>query len=82
MSDWERIRGVILRRDKFICSYCVDEGDQVDHIIPRSQGGSNDLSNLVCACSRCNASKGAKTPWQWHLKGFIFPPWWIKDERP
>lgn len=81
--DWYKLRAHVLERDKFICAYCVDEGNQVDHIIPVSQGGTNDLSNLVCACKHCNVSKGPRTPWQWHVKrGMILPPWWIKDYCP
>jgi 5-methylcytosine-specific restriction endonuclease McrA len=30
---------------------------QVDHVIPVSRGGSDDLSNLVAACYECNKSK-------------------------
>lgn len=30
---------------------------EVDHIVPRSQGGSNDLSNLQALCSFCNVQK-------------------------
>jgi hypothetical protein len=30
----------------------------IDHVIPRSRGGSNDLSNLVLCCRSCNSSKG------------------------
>jgi 5-methylcytosine-specific restriction endonuclease McrA len=32
----------------------------VDHVIPRSKGGTDDLSNLVLACNECNRTKGAK----------------------
>jgi hypothetical protein len=33
----------------------------VDHLMPRSRGGSDELQNLVLACTSCNSSKGAKT---------------------
>ena len=29
----------------------------MDHIVPRNQGGSDDLSNLLALCFRCNAGK-------------------------
>lgn len=31
----------------------------VDHIIPKSRGGTNDLDNLVIACYPCNTGRGA-----------------------
>lgn len=33
----------------------------IDHIIPRSLGGSSDRPNLAASCYRCNEFKGAKT---------------------
>lgn len=33
----------------------------IDHIIPRSMGGSSDRTNLAASCYRCNEFKGAKT---------------------
>jgi 5-methylcytosine-specific restriction endonuclease McrA len=30
---------------------------EVDHIVPRNQGGSDELSNLQAFCFRCNAGK-------------------------
>ena len=45
------------------CWYCGTATNpfrnfEVDHYIPLSKGGSDDISNLVPACSRCNAKKG------------------------
>jgi 5-methylcytosine-specific restriction endonuclease McrA len=33
---------------------------EVDHVIPRSRGGGDDMDNLVTACKDCNRGKGAR----------------------
>jgi 5-methylcytosine-specific restriction endonuclease McrA len=33
----------------------------LDHVIPRSRGGSDHLSNLVGSCAECNQDKGSLT---------------------
>lgn len=33
----------------------------VEHILPRSQGGSNEMDNLAAACHRCNNKRGTLT---------------------
>jgi hypothetical protein len=45
------------------CAYCskADTPFEVDHILPRSRGGSNRISNLCLACHACNQEKGDKT---------------------
>lgn len=48
----------ILRLDP--CCYCGAPTEQVDHIVPIVRGGGGDWDNLTAACTRCNASKGAK----------------------
>ena len=43
------------------CHYCGSQQNLViDHITPKSKGGSNDFSNLVPSCFSCNSSKGNK----------------------
>lgn len=49
------------------CFYCGDQLAQptLDHVIPRCQGGSDEVANLVPCCRVCNSSKGGRTPEQW-----------------
>lgn len=46
------------------CAYCgTTEGSiHVEHIVPRSRGGTDSWNNRVLACARCNAAKGNRTP--------------------
>lgn len=58
-------RGVI-QRDGFLCRYCGEKGSaktlSVDHVVPKSRGGSFTWENLVCACRSCNIKKADRTP--------------------
>ena len=51
----------VLKRAKFCCELCGISANlkalEVDHIIPRKHGGSDDLSNLQALCYSCNAMK-------------------------
>lgn len=51
----------ILHKSKGVCSHCgklLDvETMTVDHVIPLSKGGTNELKNLVALCNDCNQSK-------------------------
>ena len=55
---WRKTRDAILMRDGYECHYCGGTATTADHVVPRSKGGTNDESNLVAACQRCNSSKG------------------------
>lgn len=50
----------ILRRDGYTCQYCNRRGERltIDHVIPRSRGGTTCWTNVVAACLRCNLKKG------------------------
>ena len=51
-------RAVLLERDGSACLVCGAGADlTIDHIVPISRGGSDDLSNLQVLCRRCNSSK-------------------------
>ena len=42
-----------------ICMYCGgNELLEIEHIYPKSLGGTSDLENLTTACSKCNQQKG------------------------
>lgn len=57
-----RDRFNILQRDNFTCQYCgakaPDVELQLDHIVPHSKGGTNDVANLRASCVTCNIGKG------------------------
>ena len=54
----------VLKRAKYRCELCGAYEKQialhVDHIIPRSKGGSDDLSNYQALCMTCNTNKRAE----------------------
>lgn len=64
---------VILRRDNYVCQYCGEFGNTVDHIMPKSRGGGNTWTNLCAACKKCNGKKANKTPQEAHLKVPVIP---------
>ncbi|OAI53019.1 hypothetical protein AYO47_05735 [Planctomyces sp. SCGC AG-212-M04] len=60
------VRNAVRNRAALRCEYCgLYEGEspllshQVEHIIPRKHGGTDDLENLALACIACNLFKGA-----------------------
>ncbi len=50
-------RAGVLRRDRRKCAYCRGSGDTIDHVVPRSRGGSHSWENCVACCTKCNAKK-------------------------
>src|SRR5208282_1352389 len=56
----------ILLRDRNTCPYCatvLPSGElTLDHVIPRSRGGSSTWENLVACCHHCNRRKGNQFP--------------------
>jgi len=72
----------LFARDRNHCQYCGKHFStcdlSIDHVRPRTQGGGDTWENLVCACIKCNARKGGRTPSeaQMHL---IKPP--VKPKR-
>ncbi len=56
-------RAFVKQRAGSCCEYCFSQVAfcpdpfSIEHVIPRSKGGSNDLDNLAIACQGCNNSK-------------------------
>ncbi len=56
------VREYLLEKWDRKCSYCGAENVplQIEHIHPKSKGGSNRISNLCLACEPCNTKKGTQ----------------------
>lgn len=63
------VREYLLEKFGHRCVYCGGRsGDPVlniDHVVPRSRGGTDRVSNLAIACRTCNEAKGALLPEEW-----------------
>jgi 5-methylcytosine-specific restriction endonuclease McrA len=55
-------RRAVFARDGWTCQYCGSSAENLDHVVPRSRGGSHIWENVVAACRRCNARKMDRTP--------------------
>ncbi|MGG6269703.1 HNH endonuclease [Leptolyngbya sp. AN03gr2] len=67
MSISDKLRQQIIEESKYYCEYCKTSSRLtgtplvMEHILPKSLGGSDNRSNLAASCYRCNEFKGAKT---------------------
>jgi 5-methylcytosine-specific restriction endonuclease McrA len=62
------VREYLLEKWGRECAYCgtADTPLEIEHVVPRSQGGSNRVSNLTLACHACNSEKD-----RWALTDFF-----------
>lgn len=76
MPKWKlySIKQRIVKRDNHTCQYCkkrfppkvrtnwekINKKLTIDHVLPRSKGGTWDDTNLVAACKECNSKKADK----------------------
>jgi len=64
MALSKKIRFEVFKKDDFNCRYCgrcpPNVILEVDHIIPKSKGGKDDIINLITSCFDCNRGKGSK----------------------
>ena len=73
----------VYARDENRCQYCGKRFPTseltLDHIVPRSRGGSSAWENLVCCCVACNTRKGGRVPAEAHMRLIRRP---FKPRRP
>ena len=62
----------VFARDGGRCQYCGKRFPtselSLDHVVPKTQGGTACWENLVCACVACNLRKGGRTPREARMK--------------
>lgn len=61
---WQKVRKQALIRDKYLCQHCIKQGSavaasDVDHVVAKRHGGSDDMSNLMSLCKPCHRRKTA-----------------------
>jgi 5-methylcytosine-specific restriction endonuclease McrA len=69
-------RRAVFARDDWSCQYCTAPAENLDHVVPRSRGGTHSWENVVASCRRCNAKKENRTPQEagFHLARRPFAP--------
>jgi 5-methylcytosine-specific restriction endonuclease McrA len=50
-------RRAVFARDGHRCQYCNHGAENIDHVVPRSRGGTHSWDNVVASCRACNARK-------------------------
>jgi 5-methylcytosine-specific restriction endonuclease McrA len=63
-------RKAVFARDDWVCQYCGSPAENLDHVMPRSRGGTHTWENVVAACRRCNSRKENRLP---HEVGLRLP---------
>jgi 5-methylcytosine-specific restriction endonuclease McrA len=62
-------RRAVFARDQWTCQYCGSRSNlTVDHVIPKSKGGTSSWDNIVASCAPCNRRKGDSLPPQAGMK--------------
>jgi 5-methylcytosine-specific restriction endonuclease McrA len=54
-------RRAVFTRDGSTCVYCGNSATSIDHVVPRSRGGTHSWDNVVAACRRCNHVKADRS---------------------
>lgn len=79
-EEFDRVRGDVLERDCYECQECGRKSWlEVHHKTKRSDGGSNEMDNLITLCIECHCAE--------HIDDAIYPNMlsrfeWLKKNRP
>ena len=66
-SDRRNRRAALMRMQNKQCAWCGRKQNlTIDHVIPKSFGGPNSLSNLQLLCYNCNAAKLSAITGPWY----------------
>jgi 5-methylcytosine-specific restriction endonuclease McrA len=63
----EKLRQQVIIDANYCCEYCKTSSRLtgmplvMEHILPKSQGGTDSRENLAASCYRCNEFKGVRT---------------------
>ena len=78
-------RKLLYEEQQGICNGCENhylfKDVTLDHIVPRSKGGTNKIENLQLLCHHCNSSKGNR-PWDRFRNGNQDPTSDTNDSCP
>jgi 5-methylcytosine-specific restriction endonuclease McrA len=61
-NAYKKQRLIVLARDGYVCVYCGQDANTVDHVQSIKSGGDPiSLENMVACCARCNSVKGSRS---------------------
>ena len=66
-------RRAVFLRDAHACQYCGGAAENIDHVVPRSRGGTHSWENVVACCRPCNARKENRTPTEARMRLRVVP---------
>lgn len=70
-NERRNIRSVLKMKK---CRYCfTKENLTIDHVVPISRGGKDDISNMACVCRSCNGIKSSVR----HDEILRIVKWWL-----
>ena len=84
---WQKIRKLVMLRDGGLCQSClangiVREATEVDHILPKAKGGTDEDHNLQAICKSCHQDKTALESAHSDKRVSYYPEWLPRPAIP